>query len=102
MKKLLACVLCFVLMVSLVACSSGWKATLEDYEAFMDEYIEAMQAGEDLTELDEEGEEWTAKIEELAETLEGEEKEEFQAEAARITMKVMSGLDMSDLDLGLE
>lgn len=102
MKKLLSIVLCLVLMVSLVACGSGdWKDVLADYEEFIDEYIEAMKDGEDLTDLDLEGEAWTTKIEELAETLEGDELEEFKTEAARITMKVVTALGGSDVDLDL-
>lgn len=99
MKKLLAVILAVALMVSLVACSKGgWEATLEEYEEFVDEYVAAMKAGDDLTELDEKGEEWDAKLSETLETLEGEDKEKFESEAARITMKVLGGL--GDMDLG--
>ncbi len=104
MKKLLAILFVVVLMFSFAACgddsrlnSNDWKEVLEGYEEFMDEYIEATKSGKDLTELDKEGEKWAAKIDELGQTLEGEEKEEFQKEAARITMKVIGGMDMSDL-----
>lgn len=104
MKKLLAILFVVVLMFSFAACgddsrlnSNDWKEVLEGYEEFMDEYIEATKSGKDLTELDKEGEKWAAKIDELGQTLEGEEKEEFQKEAARITMKVIGNMDMSDL-----
>lgn len=87
---------------------SGWQAKLNEFEAFVDNYIVAMNNGEDLTAYDAQGEAYTTELEAIGDSLSADEQLEFASEYLRITTKLTDamGIDMNEMlgevDSGLD
>lgn len=91
MKKLLAIMLAVVLMFTFAACSSNsWEDDMKEYEKLIDDYAAAEQAGEDTDAIEEKIAEMDEKMEGIAESLEGDEAEEFQKAAMELYERITS------------
>jgi len=80
-----------------------WQVFINDYEAFVDQYIDMMtrmaedptdpELIDELTEMMEEVTTWEARIPEIADSIEDEdEMEQFLDEIARVSEKMMEAL----------
>ena len=104
MKKILALLLAVVFIFTLTACgekeTSAWEEFINEYDAWVDEYIEISQKYAenptdatiltDYTKMAGEAAEWIKKADNLENDLTAEEAAEYSAELEKITEKLAS------------
>ena len=107
MKKLLSLVLVFALMLTLTACGEGdWRETLQEFEVFIEDYVKVMRdyaqnpndetLKQKVAAMQEEVDEWDAKIKKIGEELEGTaDEDEFKAKQMELYTKLLQSVVVS-------